>query len=982
MIRINILFILFFISLTYSSRLKYRASVKENVDLYYTITSLDQMISVNYHQSIEFLNINSPYTTYFLVDGQKLRTSRLIDREEFCRIKLCENSRCHPCEINMDFVLKENGQPRDIISLILTIEDINEFRPQFLDGLGDGHRIQLNISEGVPVGHILPIPSATDKDGEDDELIYWLDKTTKIPFELISFGSNQIALNVTEPLDRETQDFYEVKLTASDQGNLTTTITIHISISDVNDNVPIFDQQNPYILNISENILPSLIKPLLRIHATDHDANENGRVVYNFSPQVSELIRQTFQLNSFTGELFLIQSLDYEQYKDYRIPITAQDSGPVSVPVYTAIIINIEDENDNKPIINIRTSDYFQFHNDTLYISEETPINTLLMHILVQDFDSNLNGKVQCWIETSNSLKFNITNTINNMFSIYTTHLFDREKQSSYSFRLIVEDFGIKLRQQTIRDLHLIINDINDSPPIFTQSSYKISLQADEEYYHHQQPIIKFQAHDADLNENSQLSYKLISNQYKHLFSLNEQTGELFLLAKLNEFNYNLTIHAHDHGKYPSELYTDVQCYIKIYYKPIFEKKKYLFDKINETMPINTSIGFVKAHTYDKSLIFYSISTKMFRINSLTGEIFVNENLDYDTNNDSCENFFIVAYSEDQLNSTCPIEICLQPINEYSPEIYIESRLIYINIDNTSFIHINAFDRDRSPSNFLSFQFQKPSKCNLTCLSNGTIYINEKNSCLGIIDLPLSINDNDKYPSFKITNLTIRLIFYSNTVSLQQILSSSSLNYKLAIEIIIISNIFIFISIIICLVLCIAYRQRRQTSLNKSTQFKIIKDQIGFTENHSLLNEGLVDMTNINLKVNTNSDTSSSYNDSCYGSSEMDVHHHQLGGGGNKSTGKILLSSTDKYIILCKDQNNINHDETNSSSSTSSSSPTGNNINLITKYQLNKRVETTQLKSVNQNLEFFQNDNEYKKILTTTTTFNYRNMTPLNEYYL
>ena len=100
---------------------------------------------MNKNKAIEFLNINSPYTTYFLVDGQKLRTSRLIDREEFCRIKLCEHFLCHPCEIHMDFVLKENNQPRDIISLILTIEDINEYRPQFLDQI-----IHLNISEGVP----------------------------------------------------------------------------------------------------------------------------------------------------------------------------------------------------------------------------------------------------------------------------------------------------------------------------------------------------------------------------------------------------------------------------------------------------------------------------------------------------------------------------------------------------------------------------------------------------------------------------------------------------------------------------------------------------------------------------------------------------------------------------------------------------------------------------------------------------------------
>jgi hypothetical protein len=46
------------------------------------------------------------------------------------------------------------------------------------------------------VGHVLPIPSATDKDGEDDELIYRLDKTKKVPFELVSFGSNQIGRNI------------------------------------------------------------------------------------------------------------------------------------------------------------------------------------------------------------------------------------------------------------------------------------------------------------------------------------------------------------------------------------------------------------------------------------------------------------------------------------------------------------------------------------------------------------------------------------------------------------------------------------------------------------------------------------------------------------------------------------------------------------------------------------------------------------------
>jgi len=138
----------------------------------------------------------------------------------------------------------------------------------------------------------------------------------------------------------------------------------------------------------------------------------------------------------------------------------------------------------------------------------------------------------------------------------------------------------------------------------------------------------------------------------------------------------------------------------------------------------------------------------------------------------------------------------------------------------------------------------------------------------------------------------------------------------------------------------------------------------------------------------------------------MDVcHHHQSTGNKlvkqdipittpmTETTGKILLSSNENYIILCKDSS-TSCDETNPStptSSSSSSSPTTNNNNLITTCQPNKRSGTTQqyrtqLKSTvdqsNNKLEFFQNDDEYRKVLSSTTSFNCRNITPLNEYYL
>ena len=555
-------------------------------------------------------------------------------------------------------------------------------------------------------------------------------------------------------------------------------------------------------------------------------------MTYHFSHQQTESIRRTFQLDSQTGEFFLIDKLDYEQNKEYRIPIRAQDSGPVSVPVYTMIIINVEDENDNKPLMTLRISEYYQFVNHTLFISEETPSNTLLMHILVEDFDSNSNGQVRCWTESSDSVKFNITNTINNMFSLYTAQLFDRENQSIYHFRLMIEDSGLKVRHQTFRDLQLVITDINDCSPRFSQSSYNLSIEEEQEY---PQSIITFHAEDADDNDNSQISYELFPNEYPQLFHLNNQTGDLFLLKKLDreyKSDYNLTIRAQDHGKYPSALSTETSCYIQILdkneFKPQFERKKYFFDQINETLPINSSIGFIKAIDHDQDVIQYSISSSNFRVNSSTGELLVNNQLDYDAD-DSCEHFMGIARDRDGLNATCQIEVCLQPINEYFPELQLESSLIYINLDNTSSVQLFANDPDFSPSSSLSFHCDRTSLlCNLTCLSNGTIYLNEKDNCLGTIDLLISVNDNDFSPLAKTTNATIHLVFYSSTMTLEQVLSGR--NYKFTIEMIIISTILMLISIITCLVLFLAYRQHKQRVFKKPEESKMLKDPIGCTK--------------------------------------------------------------------------------------------------------------------------------------------------------
>ena len=64
---------------------------------------------------------------------------------------------------------------------------------------------------------------------------------------------------------------------------------------------------------------------------------------------------------------------------------------------------------------------------------------------------------------------------------------------------------------------------------------------------------------------------------------------------------------------------------------------------------------------------------------------------------------------------------------------------------------------------------------------------------------------------------------------------------------------------------------------------------------------------------------------------------------------KFFYHPTIVYIILCRDSHNTNSDEINSLPS--SSSPNGQNL----------IIRSNPAGIIKQNLEFFQNDNEYKK---------------------
>ncbi|NXA68691.1 PCDG6 protein, partial [Mohoua ochrocephala] len=65
------------------------------------------------------------------------------------------------------------------------------------------------------------------------------------------------------------------------------------------------------------------------VTATDTDEGQNGHVKYSFK-KITEKASKIFHLDSETGEITLMRSLDFEGSNAYALEVQARDGGGLS----------------------------------------------------------------------------------------------------------------------------------------------------------------------------------------------------------------------------------------------------------------------------------------------------------------------------------------------------------------------------------------------------------------------------------------------------------------------------------------------------------------------------------------------------------------------------------------------------------------------------------------------------------------------------
>uniref|UniRef100_H2LGV4 Cadherin domain-containing protein n=1 Tax=Oryzias latipes TaxID=8090 RepID=H2LGV4_ORYLA len=261
---------------------------------------------------------------------------------QICLIDDVDFEKSKHFEINL--LASDSGGLTDSCKVLVDVKDINDNKPEI--NIMSKTNV---ISENAQVNTVVTMINIDDLDsGENGRVECSIND--KEPFSLISSTNNIYNLLTDSELDRETASEYNITVTCSDEGvpSLSSSVTLTLQISDVNDNAPVFERSS-YEAYIVENNTPGV--SIFTVKATDADWKQNARVSYILEDSsVNGVPMSSYvSVSADSGVIHAVRSFDYEQIKDFRFCVKAQDGGSPPLSSNVTVKIQIQDQNDNPP---------------------------------------------------------------------------------------------------------------------------------------------------------------------------------------------------------------------------------------------------------------------------------------------------------------------------------------------------------------------------------------------------------------------------------------------------------------------------------------------------------------------------------------------------------------------------------------------------------------------------------------------------------
>ncbi|XP_038952441.1 cadherin-related family member 2 isoform X2 [Rattus norvegicus] len=377
-----------------------------------------------------------------------------------------------------------------VATVTIHLRNINDHRPVFSKSL-----YELTVPENSPTGFLVTDSiEATDLDGDEWGPITYslLPGAGEDLFEVEPKSGNVTVKNGTL-LDREKQAMYYLTMQATDGGNQSTTTMLQITLLDVNDNPPVV--RGSYNIFVPEE--DGDVSVTIQAYDDDQPGTNNSRLLFSLLPGSYS---QNFSIDPDTGLLRNLEPLDREAIDpalEGRIVLTVHvaDCGEPSLSTDVNVTITVEDINDNLPIFNQSSYEFF--------VMERVP--------------GALVGTVKAWdadqTAANNRISFSLSGTGANNFILQSIvlalgwaegHLWllpdvslDYETQKLFNLTVSAENPGPQGLESTA-NITVVVVDVNDEPPTLDAVSLQ-SISVAENGSEHGQ-VAQVIAQDVDTN--------------------------------------------------------------------------------------------------------------------------------------------------------------------------------------------------------------------------------------------------------------------------------------------------------------------------------------------------------------------------------------------------------------------------------------------------------------------------------------------------
>ncbi|KAG8280049.1 hypothetical protein J6590_090775 [Homalodisca vitripennis] len=388
--------------------------------------------------------------------------------------------------------------------------------------LADHYEITLPENMAEPSFLVLVAAEDTDSEGAiEGEVTYSLpsDKHRS----MVSIDPLTGLLRSKKALDREKRALYDILVMASDTSGHVGFTSVHLTVTDVNDNSPKFILPE-YLACVPSNL--TVNSAFLKVRATDADKGPAAQVTYTLqSPQDSET-HQLFSVHPVSGTLYLQQPVLSLEGQVYQFFVRAADRGSPSLHSDVPVRVYIMDFTDELPA--------FQRTDETFFIPEDAPLGYNVTQLV-------LSSPLQ--------VDYRLLAT-GSQFSVspdgwlYLSAPLDREAVALHTLGAVAQSRAAP-RLATLDTITVVVLDCNDNHPVFHSALYRTAVAENVAVG---TSIMQVEAEDADEGRNGEVYYLL---EGEGVFTIDTYTGWVVTSGALDrelKTSHNLTVVAVDNG--------------------------------------------------------------------------------------------------------------------------------------------------------------------------------------------------------------------------------------------------------------------------------------------------------------------------------------------------------------------------------------------------------------------------------------------------